>query len=62
MDFQIPEDLQSEYGEITTAMKKKILGLNMAGLYDIEVPEHLQLKGAHAGAEPALSETEPVAP
>jgi predicted TIM-barrel fold metal-dependent hydrolase len=62
VDFQIPEDLQSEYGTLTTAMKKKILGLNMAGLYDIEVPEHLQLQGAHAGANPALSETDPIAP
>jgi hypothetical protein len=30
--------MQSEYGELTTDIKKKILGLNAAKLYDIEVP------------------------
>ena len=62
VDFQIPEDMQGEYGELTTEIRKKILGLNAAGLYDIEVPEELRLEGAHAGTGPQLSETEPVAP
>ncbi|WP_329133725.1 amidohydrolase [Streptomyces sp. NBC_01476] len=43
VDFQIPEDLQSEYGVLTTAVKRKILGLNHARLYDLKVPEHAQL-------------------
>jgi predicted TIM-barrel fold metal-dependent hydrolase len=43
VDFQIPEDLQSEYGELTTDIKKKILGLNAARLYGIEVPEEAQI-------------------
>ena len=42
MDFQIPEDL-TEYAPLTTAQKKKILGLNAAALYDIPVPAELQL-------------------
>ncbi|WP_329047393.1 amidohydrolase [Amycolatopsis sp. NBC_01488] len=48
VDFQIPEEL-SEYPAITTAQKKKILGLNAAALYDLDVPEHLRLP-ATAGA------------
>ncbi len=43
VDFQIPEDMQSEYGTLTTDIKKKILGLNAAKLYDFEVPEECQL-------------------
>jgi hypothetical protein len=45
VDFQIPEDL-TEYSPITTAQKKKVLGLNAAKLYDIPVPAHLQLPDA----------------
>jgi predicted TIM-barrel fold metal-dependent hydrolase len=33
----------SDYPELTTAGKKKILGLNAAALYGIEVPEALRL-------------------
>lgn len=43
VDFQIPEDMQSELGTLTTAVKKKILGLNAAHLYDIRVPAGLDL-------------------
>ncbi|MGB3683135.1 MAG: amidohydrolase family protein [Rubrobacteraceae bacterium] len=57
VDFQIPEDLQGEYGAITTDMKKKILGLNAARLYDIEVPEELQIVAEMAGSGAALSES-----
>jgi uncharacterized protein len=38
VDFQIPSDLQGEYGVLTPAIKKKILGLNAARLYDVKVP------------------------
>lgn len=38
VDFQIPEDLQGEYGVLTPDIKRKILGLNLARLYDIAVP------------------------
>ncbi|ANY07099.1 amidohydrolase family protein [Pseudonocardia sp. HH130630-07] len=42
VDFQIPEEL-GEYAPLTTGQKKKILGLNAAAMYDIEVPAELQL-------------------
>lgn len=42
VDFQIPEDM-TEYAPLTTAQKKKILGLNAAAMYDIPVPAELQL-------------------
>ncbi|WP_326836179.1 amidohydrolase family protein [Amycolatopsis rhabdoformis] len=38
VDFQFPEDMQGDYGTLSTDAKKKILGLNAAGLYDLEVP------------------------
>jgi predicted TIM-barrel fold metal-dependent hydrolase len=43
VDFKIPEDL-AEYPELTTDVKKKILGLNAARMYDIEVPSHLRIQ------------------
>ncbi|MBO2453791.1 amidohydrolase [Actinomadura barringtoniae] len=39
VDFQIPEDMQSEYGALTPDIKRKILGLNAAALYDLKVPD-----------------------
>ena len=38
VDFQIPQDMQSEYGVLTPDVKRKILGLNAARLYDLKVP------------------------
>jgi hypothetical protein len=49
VDFQIPEDLQSELGTLTTEVKQKILGINAARLYGIEVPPELDV------AEPATA-------
>jgi predicted TIM-barrel fold metal-dependent hydrolase len=49
VDFQIPADL-TEYAPLTTAQKKKILGLNAAALYDLDVPEELRLP-ADAGTK-----------
>jgi predicted TIM-barrel fold metal-dependent hydrolase len=43
VDFQIPEDMQSELGTISDDQKAKILGLNAAKLYDIEVPAEMQV-------------------
>jgi hypothetical protein len=37
----MPEDMVSEYGELTPDIKRKILGLNLAKLYDIEVPKEI---------------------
>jgi predicted TIM-barrel fold metal-dependent hydrolase len=56
VDFQIPEDMQSELGTISDDQKAKILGLNAAKLYGIEVPAELQLaesdESAAIGSEP----------
>jgi uncharacterized protein len=44
VDYQIPDDdAFTDYPKLTTASKKKILGLNAARLYDIDVPEECQL-------------------
>ncbi|GAA0315084.1 amidohydrolase family protein [Kineococcus aurantiacus] len=50
VDFQIPEDM-SEYAPLTVDQKKKILGLNAAAVYDIQVPEELQVANPPAEAE-----------
>jgi predicted TIM-barrel fold metal-dependent hydrolase len=57
VDFQIPEDMQSELGVLTTDIKKKILGLNAAALYDLEVPAEVgavtdDAHSAAIGSEP----------
>ena len=55
VDFQIPEDMQSELGTICDDQKAKILGLNAARLYGIEVPPEMQVKGTEEtaiGSEP----------
>ena len=53
-DFQMPEDMVTEYGELTTDIKRKILGLNAARLYGLEVPQALQ--AAPAGVGPEVTE------
>ncbi len=52
VDFQIPEDM-TEYPELTATAKKKILGLNAAKMYGLDVPAELRLADAEAG-EPGL--------
>ena len=54
VDFQIPEDL-TEYAPLTTAQKKKILGLNAAALYDLDVPEELRLPADAGSREEAVA-------
>ena len=56
VDFQIPEDM-TEYAPLTTDQKKKILGLNAAKMYDIEVPAELQLRNTDE-TNTGLRETE----
>jgi predicted TIM-barrel fold metal-dependent hydrolase len=52
VDFQIPEDMQGEYGTLTPDVKRKILGLNAANLYDLDVPSEIpQPSAVAAGAE-----------
>jgi predicted TIM-barrel fold metal-dependent hydrolase len=62
VDFQLPAD-QSEYAPITVAQKKKILGLNAAALYDLEVPAELRLPtdAGNTDAEVAAGAKEAVA-
>jgi hypothetical protein len=44
VDWQMPDDEAfTDYPKLTTATKKKILGLNAAKLYDIDVPQECQL-------------------
>ncbi|MFC4944871.1 amidohydrolase family protein [Pseudonocardia sp. GCM10023141] len=53
VDWQMPDDdAFTDYAKLTTATKKKILGLNAARLYDIPVPAELQLdtSAGEAGA------------
>jgi predicted TIM-barrel fold metal-dependent hydrolase len=57
VDFQIPEDMQSELGTISDDQKAKILGLNLARLYDFEVPPEMQVK---EGKEEAAIGSDPL--
>lgn len=59
VDFQIPEDMQSEYGQLTPDMKRKILGLNAAKLYGIEVPDEFAVEEEEdlgIGSDPRLAD------
>ncbi|CAN5851670.1 amidohydrolase family protein [soil metagenome] len=56
VDFQMPEDMVSEYGELTTDIKRKILGLNAAKMYGIEVPADMQVSGGED--QPGMDVTE----
>lgn len=58
VDYQIPDDPAfSDYPRLTTATKKKILGLNAAKLYDLDVPAECRLPG-----EAETTAGEPTAP
>jgi hypothetical protein len=50
VDWDYPGEEFSDFPRLTTEGKKKILGLNAAKLYDIEVPKEAQLKDASGGA------------
>jgi predicted TIM-barrel fold metal-dependent hydrolase len=53
--FQIPEDMQSEYGQLDANIKRKIFGLNAARLYDIQVPPELA-ESFEEGTGPQVTE------
>ncbi|ADB52966.1 amidohydrolase family protein [Conexibacter woesei] len=59
VDLEIPADM-SEYPELTPDVKRKILGLNAAALYDIDVPPELDIAGAPE--QTAAIGSEPVSP
>ncbi len=50
VDWDYPSDEFSDYPRVNVDTKKKILGLNAAKLYDIEVPEEFQLSSDAAPA------------
>ncbi|MBM9465934.1 amidohydrolase family protein [Nakamurella leprariae] len=61
VDFQIPQDM-TEYAPLTTTAKRKILGLNAARMYGLDVPEELRIADdgepgleVAAGAQEALA-------
>ena len=62
VDWDYPSDEFSDFPRVNTDTKKKILGLNAAKLYDIEVPAEFQIKDASAPAsqdDAQLVETTP---
>jgi predicted TIM-barrel fold metal-dependent hydrolase len=54
VDWDYPDETFSDFPAITTESKKKILGLNAAALYGVEVPQELQLRDETS--EPAAEE------
>ena len=43
MELQLPDDIKQEYGvDLTDEIKQKIIGGNIARLYDIDIPSKLQ--------------------
>jgi predicted TIM-barrel fold metal-dependent hydrolase len=53
VDLQMPEDLVPEYGELTPEIKRKILGLNLAELYNLDVPADVPREAEQSAAEAA---------
>jgi len=50
VDFEYPGDAEfDDYAEITPDIKRKILGLNAAALYDLDVPQDLQAEEVGTG-------------
>jgi predicted TIM-barrel fold metal-dependent hydrolase len=50
LDWDYPDEEFSDYPPVTEATKRKILGLNAARLYGIDVPKEAALDGAQAGS------------
>ena len=51
VDWNYPDETFSDFPAFTTESKKKILGLNAAKLYDVEVPIELQLANGSPAAQ-----------
>jgi uncharacterized protein len=56
LDWDYPDDTFSDYPRWTTEAKKKVLGLNAAKLYGIEVPEEARLTPEEKTTEPGAEE------
>ena len=54
-DFTIPGDIADELPQLTPDIKRKILGLNAATLYDLPVPDDVRV-AAPSGTGPELEE------
>ena len=57
VDWDYPSDEFSDYPRVNTATKKKILGLNAAKLYDIEVPDGVPARRPSAAGRPGRRAT-----
>src|SRR5204863_8439794 len=55
LDWDYPDDTFSDYPRWSTEAKKKILGLNAAKLYCIEVPEEARLTPEATTTEPGAA-------
>jgi predicted TIM-barrel fold metal-dependent hydrolase len=54
VDWDYPDETFSDFPAVTTETRKKILGLNAAKLYGVDVPEELQIgNGTPAAREDA---------
>lgn len=63
LDFEMPADMAGEYPALTPAIKRKILGLNAARLYDLQVPPESQIRAPERErAGPEVTEKPAVAP
>ena len=56
LEWDYPDDTFSDYPRWTTEAKKKVLGLNAAKLYGLEVPEEARLRAAEKTTEPAAED------
>jgi len=64
VDWEFPDDASlTDYPRMNSDSKKKIMGLNAAKLYDIKVPDELQLppEAGTPGAQEVLGESQQVA-
>ncbi len=57
LNWDYPDEEYSDYPRVTNATRRKILGLNAAALYDIDVPKEFQLP-AEDGAPGAKEDAE----
>jgi predicted TIM-barrel fold metal-dependent hydrolase len=57
LDWDYPSDEFSDFPRVNDDTKRKILGLNAAKLYGIEVPEGMGIEGAGRQEDAELVET-----
>jgi predicted TIM-barrel fold metal-dependent hydrolase len=57
LKWDYPDDTYSDYPRVTDETRRKILGLNAAKLYGIDVPKEFELAGAGDKEDAALVES-----